>query len=169
MISQTMQRLLQFVATWIKTYQQAYERSNPPAIYRIIEIKKNSKHDVILTIQIIGKAVVFHYSPLDILKDNQLLESFSKQDVRTITWLAQQEVTRPKYAVTSQKMVGDQAIFKLQKLGNDEHMEKKAGEISLDRELIESLGPKDAHMIGYMSAQEKTLSDIHIMKHGHER
>lgn len=160
MTSWNMQSLLQQVAAWFKTYQQAYERINPPAIYRIVDIKKNQKQETILSVQVIGKAVVFHYSPVDIVRDDRLLESFSKQDVRTITWFAQQELTAPKFAVTTQMTDGDQTIFRLQKTGETKYVEKNAQQISLDPDVVKSLSAEDAHLIGYVSASEKTLTEM---------
>lgn len=160
MTSWTMQKMLQQVVAWFKSYQQAYERINPPAIYRIVDIKKNQKHETILTVQVIGKAVVFHYSPIDIVRDDRLLESFSKQDIRTITWFAQQELTAPKYTVTTQMTDGDQTVFRLQKVGDTKYIEKHAQEISLDPEMMKSLSAEDAHLIGYVSASEKTVNEM---------
>jgi hypothetical protein len=159
-----MQKMLQQVVAWFKSYQQAYEQINPPAIYRIVDIKKNQKHETILTVQVIGKAVIFHYSPIDIVRDDRLLEGFSKRDIRTITWFAQQELTAPKYTVTTQMTDGDQTVFRLQKVGDTKYIEKHAQEISLDPEMMKSLSAEDAHLIGYVSASEKTVAEMLLMR-----
>lgn len=160
MIPRSVHVLIFQIINWFKSYQQAYEKINPPAYYRIIDIHKNQKHETRLTVQRIGKATVFECSPISIAQDEQLHESFSKADVRTITFLAQQALTAPKYAIVAQLFEDEHTVFRLQKIGMSDYIEKSASDITKDKQIMASLSSSDAHMVGYVDASEKVYADL---------
>jgi hypothetical protein len=66
----------------------------------------------------------------------------------------------PKYIIIAQLFENDRTIFRLKNLKTFDCIEKTADAISLNIDIINSLSSTDAHLIGFVSASEKTFSDI---------
>lgn len=64
-----------------------------------------------------------------------------------------------QYRIYGQIFNGSETLFMLQS-GSSELIEKSAREISIDKNLINSLNPNDAYIIGYVFASERALTDI---------
>ncbi len=96
----TQQSKLASVSTYfielLKQYKKTQQATNA---YRIVEIKEKSNGSCELVIQIIGKNVTFKSKPEKIAADDNMLENFSRQDVRTITYFATQEIKKTKYKI----------------------------------------------------------------------
>lgn len=155
--------LMQQVGIWFKAYQQAYEKLNPPTIYRLLEVKKNQKNEDILVIHVVGTAQSFQCTALEVVRDDRLLEGFSKQDVRNISYYAQQALNTKKYTIATQVLDGEKTKFRLMKLNEDKFVEKTAQEIALDENLVKSMSSHDALTVGYVNASER-LSEIYKLK-----
>lgn len=158
--------LAQQIGSWFKAYQQAYEKINPPTIYRLLDVKEKQENEYILTVHVVGTAQSFQCPALEVVKDDRLLEGFSKQDVRNISYYAQQTLNaNKKYAIANQVMDGEKTRFRLIKLNEDKYIEKTAQEIALDEDLVKSISSNDAMTVGYVDALER-LSEIDKLKHG---
>lgn len=158
MKSSNSKNLFEQLINWFKAYLKVYEKINPPTIYRVVESSINDDKERVFTIQLIGTAQIFQCTALGVVKDDKLLEGFSKQDVRNISYYANQELLAPKYAITSQIMDSQKTLFRL-RYKNNSPIEKTAQEISLDKDLVKLLKSDDALLIGYVSASER-ISDI---------
>ncbi|MHB1947208.1 MAG: hypothetical protein ACYCQI_03735, partial [Gammaproteobacteria bacterium] len=71
-------------------------------IYRIHEVKQ-SPSGCKLAVQVIGKSSIFESTPQEIVKVDRLIEGFSKKDVRTITYLACDQLKNPAYKIVVQE------------------------------------------------------------------
>lgn len=140
----------------IKTYIELRAQQSEKITHRILGDSKNQNGEYILTIQVIGKAVTFKASPKEILADDQLLESFSKKDIRLLTYLACENIKEPVHEILEQKFVRamNKFFFKIKHGKTGEEIEKSAEEISTDLNLIKSLTPEDAHKVGFVTANE---------------
>ena len=143
----------EYIKTLIKEYREQQVQNK---IYRIVEIEETKKGDKKLVIQIIGKNVVFKANPEDIAKDTEMIEGFSGQDVRVITYFACEKLHKPKSKVLSQKFCNqlNKLLFLIENDQNDETVVKTANEISVDESIIKNLSQKDAHMVGYTAGLE---------------
>jgi hypothetical protein len=95
------------------------------------------------------------------MADDNLLESFSRKDIRLLTYLACEDIKEPTHEILEQKFIRNmnKFFFKLKHGKTGEEMEKSAEEISTNPELIKSLSPEDAHKIGYVTANQMIKSE----------
>lgn len=144
-----------------KMYEQLRKFNQQKDCFRIIDIKNNQRSECILMIQIIGKATVFEITPQEIVTNDQLLEGFSKQDIRTITYFATQRIKMPNYKILIQEFNADLTTmtFKIGKPGSSEYFFKSANQISLDKDLLNQLTQEDAHRVGYVVAMEQYMRE----------
>jgi hypothetical protein len=153
--------------TWIlKKYQEIQQQTQQLDAFRIIEIKKNKHGECIVKVQLIGKATVFECTPHEIVANDQIIEGFSKKDIRTLTYFATHEIRKPKYKILVQEFsdVLNKIKFKLGRRGSSEPIEKTAEQISLDKEFINKLNSEDAHLVGYVTATEQMTREKEEME-----
>lgn len=155
--------LVQQIGLWFKAYQKAYEKINPPTIYRLLDIKQNQKSECVLTVHVIGTAHSFQCTALEVVKDDRLLEGFSKQDVRNISYYANKDINVKQYTIASQVIYDEKTKFRLKKINEDKYIEKTTEEIVDDKNLSGSLSGTDGITIGYVAATER-LSKIYKLK-----
>lgn len=128
-------------------------------LYRIMQIKQTSSGQYLLIIKSIKSFIYFERTPQFILANDKMLEGFSKGDVRTITYLACEQSKRPKYKVIMQEFCNqlNRILFKLKRQDDNEIICKTAGQISLDKHLINNLSQEDACSIGFVAGYEQSL------------
>jgi len=147
-----------FLTSVLKWYKELKQEFNTTYPYRIVDKKysKKLKQDILI-IQASGRNIFFESTLKEILGNEEILQGFSPQDVRNITYLYCVEVLRPNYKIIAQEYSEElqQDIFTIKKIGEDHSMRKTAEEISTDKEFIKQFGQLDAHKIGY------NLGEIH--------
>jgi hypothetical protein len=153
----------EYIIWLIKQYHQT-KQTYANAIYKVIEVQKQKNGTPTLMVQVCGKNAIFKVSPQEILLDDRLLEGFSKQDIRNITYLACAD-TKPKSKIILQEFCErlNKIVFGVRTQGKEDLIKKTAAEISLDKDLLKNLSPEDAHMIGYLSADE-TNTERNLIK-----
>ena len=129
--------------------------------HRVVGHHKNKHGKYEVTIHLIGKPVSFDILPEEILAKDNWIESFSKKDIRALTYLANENLKNPVHELVGQRFVRNlnQFFFKLKHGITHEETEKSAEEISADPQIIKSLDPLDAHKIGYVTANEQIKRD----------
>ena len=151
---------------YIKWFSAAYAELRAEklsqATYRVLEYSKNKKGTFDVHIQLIGKNAVFKSTPQKILADDEMIEFFSKKDIRLLTYLGCQDLKEPKHEVLGQRFVRalNKFFFKLKHDKTGEEIEKSAEEISADPVLIKSLSPEDAHKVGFVAANEQVKKEL---------
>lgn len=149
--------VFEHVGLLLKKYneQQQIEQN----IYRIHEVDQSLTGDCKLTIQVIGKSSVFESTPQEIVKVDRLLEGFSKKDVRTITYLACEQIKKPKYKIVVQEFCAqdNKMNFKLQRMGEEGEIVKTAYQIVSDEKLINNMNQKDVSSVSYIAGYEHGL------------
>lgn len=140
-----------------KYHHQVRNQANQ--IYRITEIKQTSSNQIHLVIQVIGKSVFITCAPQEILADDNMLEGFTKKDIRTITYLACEQSKRPKYKIIKQAFCDkfNKVLFRVKRLDNNETMEETANYIVRNKNLIYNFSQEDAHSISYTAGYEHSL------------
>lgn len=90
-----------------------------------------------------------------------MLEGFSKQEIRTITYLACEQSNTPKYKIIMQEFCDtfSKILFKLKKRGSNKIILKTASQISLDKSLINNLSKEDACSISYTAGYEQSTNE----------
>jgi hypothetical protein len=146
-----------YIKLMVEAYAELRAQQAGQITHRVVEYNKNENGQYQITVQITGKSLIFKTSPQEIMADDGLLESFSRKDIRLLTYLACEDIKEPKHEVLSQKFIRNmnQFFFKLKHGKTGEEMEKSAKEISADPALIKALSPEDAHKIGYVTANEQ--------------
>lgn len=144
--------VLEYTASLLKRYNDLQKKIN--TIYRIVDVKKNTSGSASLQVQVIGRSTFIECSPQEILADDNLLEGFSKKDIRTITYYACQPSTKPKFKLLAQEFLEDKLVFKLKNLDSNEVIIKSAGDILLDKNIIDSLSKEDARSISFAAGYE---------------
>ncbi len=153
-----------YIKWMIEAYAELRAEQAGNITHRVVEYKKNAKGEYEVEVQLIGKSLAFKASPKEIMADDIMLESFSKKDIRLLTYLACEDIKDPVHEVLGQKFVRtmNKFFFKLKHGKTGEEMEKSAEEISADPNLIKSLSPEDAHKIGYVTANEQVKKDMRL-------
>lgn len=153
--------LFGYVANLLKAYAELQKQFNH-TLYRIIDIKEDNVNNTSLVVQVTGKATVFEISAKEIAADNNMLEGFSKRDVRTITYLASKETNLlSQYEVIEQNICteSNEVLFSLKQKFNPEIITKSAKQISLDKKLVNSLKPEVALNIGFIVGTESVINE----------
>lgn len=145
----------------LEKYQQLQQQNSAQDVYRIVDIQHNKAGECFLKIQIIGKAAVFECTPQEIAGNDDMFQYFSKKDIRTITYLATQEIQKPRYKILVQEFSDkvNKTVFRMKKRGETKAIEKTADQISLDKEILTHLDQEDAHRIGYIVAAEQAAQE----------
>lgn len=151
----------EYFISLLKKYQELHKKVYRQESFRIVEIISNQDEECIFKIQLIGKNVLFEFSPQEIAGNDQMLEGFSKKDIRTITYHATKEIEKPQYKILSQEFQEEtnKTIFKIRKHGSTTSIEKTANQLSLSKELLNQLTQEEAHMVGYVTASEKVANE----------
>lgn len=149
-----------YFASLMKQYHELQMKAQQQDVYRIVHINEKGGK-CILDVQIVGKNIVFKASPEELAGDDKMMNCFSRQDVRTITFFACQEIKKPKYSLLLKEFCGklNKMIFSLGSRDKAEKIYRTAEEISSDEELLNSLSQKEAHLVGFMTATEKAAQD----------
>lgn len=149
--------IAEYLELMLKWYQLVNKHMQERSNYRLVDILYDSEGDASLKVQIVGRTTVFECRASEIAVNDNFLEGFSKKDIRTITYLATREISRPKISILAQeiKQIVNQVVFKLSRKGSKETISKTAIELSQDKGLLNQLSPEDAHLVGYVSAGEK--------------
>jgi hypothetical protein len=140
------------------------EQQTQGCIYRITEINQLANDKSTLTIQVIGKSTVIKCTPDEIVANDQMIEGFSKKDIRMITYLACIHANKPKYKIDTQEFCDTikKIKFRLKKFGSNEIVSKTADQISLDKNLINKLSQEDVCSISYTAGYENSfINQIH--------
>lgn len=134
--------------------------------YRLAEAKQSADGQYHLLIQVIGKASTFECKPQDIVADDRLLEGFSKKDIRTITYFACSHLKKPKYKIVMQEFCEkfNRVLFRVKGQASDEAMVKTAGQIAVDKNLINNLSREDVQSVSYMAGYEHSSFEKEEMK-----
>lgn len=140
---------------WILKKYTELQLSPDTTIYRIVQINQTSS-GYKLIIQVVGKCSVITCTPQEIVAEDRFLEGFSKKDVRTIVYLACNEIKQPRYKIIVQEFCAkfNRILFRLKKRNTGEVIEKTAREITLDKHIINNLSTEDACSINYVAGYE---------------
>lgn len=126
--------------------------------FRIINIKNEPSNEPLLTIQVINKTATFQCYPSEIVKNDILLDGFSKQDIRTITYYATKYITLPKRKIISHKFIDGihKIVCKIKK--NNQVEEKLITEVVKNKS-ISDYSSEDAFQIGYFLSTEHSIQE----------
>jgi hypothetical protein len=139
---------------WLMKKYHEIKQVHQDAAYKVINIENTDKN-TILTIQISAKNTVFKATPQEIIEQDNFLESFSKKDIRLISYLAFN--AKPKKArIVMQEFCEPirKNIFSILHPDEEKILKLTAGEITVDKKVLNSLVPDDALMVGYLLADE---------------
>ncbi len=135
--------------------------SSSQASNRVLTIEKNKDDDFIIKVQLINTSQTFIMRPEEILASDDLTDSFSPRDIRTLTYLGYLSLNSPKYKILAKKLSenDNKLIFAIKEKGKQKPIIKSANEISSDEKFLQGLLQKDAHMIGFAAATEQALTE----------
>lgn len=159
-----------YFAELLKQYKNL-QKSQQRDAYRIVEIKEKKDGSCELIVQVMGKNITFKSRPEEIAGDDHMLEHFSRQDVRTITYFATQEIKKPRYKILVHDfcVAFNKMIFSLKRSNKEGVIQKTAAQISEDKELLKQLTQEEAHLIGYTTAAEKNQEDLAARQAIHDK
>jgi len=134
--------------------------------YRILSVEKNDKEEFIADIQLVNKSQHFRMKPEDILSNDAMVDKFSQRDIRTLTYLGYLGINTPKYKILAKRLsMNDKTlVFAIQQRGSKGALILTSQEISSNKAVLEGLDQKDAHMVGYTSAQEMAQTEDFMKK-----
>lgn len=128
-------------------------------VFRIVNTENNKFGEHILDIQVINKATIFRCTAKEIAARDSLLECFSKQDIRVITYLATKDLFVPKTKIVSEEYDSDlqRTIFNIKSSNSDELTQLTVDKIALNKNILKDMSQEDAHKAGYHFAIEQLL------------
>ncbi len=152
------------VAYFTRLLRQFRKVQQKRDIFRIVDMEQGRGGKYKLVVQIVGKNITYKITPEEILADDKMLEGFSRQDVRNLTYLACQikaEPNAPKSRILVQEFCDNynRMMFSISRPDDEAVVMKSASEISLDKDLLAELSQEDAHMVGYTTATEQMLEE----------
>jgi hypothetical protein len=154
----------QYAGWLLKIYSESQKPQSD--IYRIAEIKQTKTDEKKFVIQVIGKSVFIECTPQEIVVDDRMLEGFSKKDIRTIIYLACEQIRKPKYKIVVQEFCEkfNRILFKLKVKNDEDSIEKTANQILLDKSLINGLSQEDIKNVSYIAGYEHSQSEKETMQ-----
>lgn len=165
----TISSVVGYTTLLLKKYNELTKIQNSN-IYRIIEIKHLPAGKYKLITQIIGKSVVIECTPEEILANDRLLEGFSKKDIRTITYLACDQMKQPKYKIIVQEFCEkfNKIMFKIKETESGDLLVKTASQIVMDKNIINSLSQDDVNSISYTAGYESSQNQMFVQENNLE-
>jgi hypothetical protein len=142
--------------TLTKSWRDIQSSQSYTPSFRLVDISTDENENHIAKIQVISKNITFDCCPEEILAKDDMVDLFSPRDIRTLTYLGYLGVNSPKYKILAQRLSkNDQVVFALKKKGHEHTVIKTADEIMKDQDVLNTLGSKDAHLVGYTAASEQ--------------
>ncbi len=137
-------------------YREAIQKKTYTPVYTIDEIAQDEEGQYVVSIRILNKRSVFQIQPEELLANDTLVDQFSPRDIRTLTYLGYLDVNAPKYKILAKRLSTehDKIVFALKKKGEKEMIIKTAEQILGEQEILSSLKPEDANVVGYTVATE---------------
>jgi len=165
-MSKKIPQLSTYIGWLFKQYQQAKQEARQREAYKIVAKEANKSGVTRFTVQLSGKATTFKLTAQEIIADDSLMEGFSKQDIRTVTYYACQDLHKPKTKVVIQNFCEklNKTVFGIKHFGEEDIKQMTASDISLDKELLRSLNQEEAHLVGYVSANDKIAEEKAMME-----
>ncbi len=150
--------LINNIGKGLKAAKDIIKESASRARYRLVDIEKDEFDNYTATIQVINKSQTFKMKPEEILESDEMTLCFSPIDIRTLTYLGYLGINAPKYKILAKRLSEDDSRmqFAIHKKGTNKVEVKTAAEISGDKEILQSLDQKDAHAVGFTTAEEKS-------------
>lgn len=149
--------IFEYITMLYKSNIELQKSSN--SIFRIIKTERDENGNNIINVQVINKATIFRCNVKEIVAQDKILECFSKNDVRIITYLSTEELFRPKNKIVGLEYNEEsgRTIVKIQVDGADQVSVLTADQIAINKDLIKNLSQEDAHRAGYLMAIEETI------------
>jgi hypothetical protein len=146
---------------WIIVKQRELQQHS---IFRIIDIQPDKFDESIVHVQVANKSTIFQCRPSEIVSNDLFLEGFSKQDIRTITYLATRELSKPKQKIMSYRFIDGfkNIVFKIFNKKTAKLEEKTISHI-MAHEPISEFSQEDARCIGHMAAMEQSIQEKHFL------
>lgn len=137
-----------------------------PHTYRVLSIEKDAQNDYVAVVQMINSRSLFKMKPEEILADDNMTDSFSQRDIRTLTYLGYLDMNSPKYKILAKRLseTDNKLVFAIQEKGKKKPIIKTAEELSHDEVILSSLHQKDAHLVGYTVGSETSTSEQALIK-----
>lgn len=153
------------IKNFLKKYRENKRLSFTPS-YRLVEIIQQDNGSYFVTIQVVNKNIIFQKKPEEILAENNLVNQFSPTDVRALTYLGYLGINSPKYKILAKNLSSqdNSIIFTVKKKGEKQPVSMKASELAANKELLNSINPSDAHIIGYTAGMEQTANESALKK-----
>lgn len=156
----------EYIAWIYGKYRELQKEAESNEKYRLLDVVYTTYETCELKVQIIGTDKIVYWSPQKVAADDNLIEGFSKKDIRAISYFACKEIKKPKYKITShgfsEKL--NKIVFLIKKIGSKESIEKTAAEISANKNMIKAMYPSDAHRVGFLQGCDETDEEKNLIK-----
>lgn len=149
--------LIEYIA-WLYKHNIELQKATS-SIFRIIKSEKDKNGEYVVDVQVINKSSIFRCGVNEIAAQDQLLECFSKSDVRLITYLATKNLLKPKSHIVGFEYNAqtERTVLQIKENGSDQLKKLTADKISGDLDLLKNLSQEDAHRAGFLTAIEQMI------------
>jgi len=149
-------RFPQYVDWLINQCYETRKAKEALDMYRLIGIKYTEFDNCRLKIKIIKNNSCFETTPETIAQDEVMMLGFPRHDVRTITYLACEEIRKPKFIIIGKEFCKKTHKTILQILDRKKEVtfKKTASEISRDKEMLSKMSSIDSHLVSYIVTNE---------------
>jgi hypothetical protein len=149
--------LMSFVFNLSKFYSDLKQANKEAGEYKLVEIKKGELgEEPEVLVQVRNTSHSFLLKAFDAVKNNELLNKFSREDVRMLTYLACDYKYRPKVKIEKLNFCSkiNRLVFSVISGSKDSKKNKLASELVNNKEAISNMSPEDAKKVGYTAASE---------------
>jgi len=159
-------QIITYLEWVLKKYHEIKKELEMREAYRIVNIENDTMGITKVKVHIVGSGKDILFSPEELASNDQMIERFSKQDVRALTYYAINNVNKPKYKITGSVFCDKlkKILFSIKQHGFDNITEKTAADISADQSMMISMSQKDAHRVGYIYGSESILQETEEKK-----
>lgn len=144
-----------------KNIKNLFQLKDKNHCYRLISISQNQDGNYTAVVQIVNKNITFKIKPEEILSDDDMTDSFSQRDIRTLTYLGYLGINAPKYTILAKRLseTDNNFLFAIKERDSKKPIVRTASQISDNESFITGFNQKDAHAIGYTAAMESVMSE----------
>lgn len=140
------------------------ESTNVP-LYKVVNIDQDDEGLYYAIVQKSNSPQIFTFKPEEILENDDLTDSFSPRDVRTLTYLGYLGMNGPRYKILAKRLSDKEhdLIYAIKERGKSGVLIKTAREITSDKDFIKKLDQEDAHDIGFTSGANSQIAEKEAM------
>lgn len=133
---------------------------------QVVELYECNKTGLTKAILKISERHVIEKYVCEIVIDNEIVDMLDHKAIRTLTYLATMEQTKPEWSIVSMSSQDslDEYILEILSSKSKELIKKTPSELSKNKNIIKKFSSIDANRIGYLAGISDTVKEYELRK-----